>query len=652
MTDQEYGNAVEQLKKFAHHYYVLDNPIATDEEYDKLYHKVLDYEKANPLFVDHSSPTQRVGDVIKEFNKAKHLSRMWSQEDIFDHDELLTWMERIAKTHPNSTFYCEPKYDGASLNLIYEDGKLIQAITRGDGEEGEDVTNNAKTIQSIPLTITEQSRIEIRGEVVIKKSDFELINEDRLKEGESLFANPRNAAAGSLRQLDSTITAKRRLFFYTWGVGENSLGYESNKEMMEYIYTLGFIAPPDRALVTTAEQIQNLHDKFVANRDAIEMMLDGMVIKLDSMSAQRSLGYTVKTPRWSVAYKFPAIEKSTIIKDVILQVGRTGAITPVAVLEPVNIEGVVVERATLHNFDEIKRKDIRLGDHVFIIRSGDVIPKITKVIEERREGSERPITLPEVCPTCGGELLFEEKLTKCQNLSCPDRVVGSIIHFASKKCLNIDGLGDKIIEQLYHENMIAKIDDLFDLTKEQLLTLEGFKEKKADNIITAIADAKGLECWKFINALGIEHIGEVASKKICMRFGNAWLTKSKEEFLGIDGFGEEMVNSLVEFIHVNNENVSDLATILAPNAPEIKAVDESHPLYGKTIVITGTLSKPRDDFKQLCEEHGAKVSSSVSKKTHYLLYGENAGSKYDKAIAASVTTLTEAQFESLLKGEA
>lgn len=643
-----YEESVDLLKKYSYHYYVLDDPIATDEEYDVLYHEVLEYEKNNPLFIDYSSPTQRVGEITKAFNKASHLSRMWSQEDIFNYDELITWVERIYKTHPNSVFYLEPKYDGASLNLIYEDGKLIQAITRGDGTEGEDITVNAKTIQSIPLSISERSRIEIRGEVVIKKSDFEKINEERLNNNEALFANPRNAAAGSLRQLDSSITAKRKLFFYPWGVGENTLEYESNKELMEYIYSLGFIAPPDRALVRTIDEIQKIHDKFVETRDAIEMMLDGMVIKLDSLSAQRSLGYTIKTPRWSVAYKFPALEKSTVIKDVILQVGRTGVITPVAVVEPVNIEGVVVERATLHNFDEIRRKDMKINDSVFIIRSGDVIPKITKVIEANRDGSQRDIIVPQNCPTCGEQLLHEEKLIKCQNLNCSDRVINSIIHFASKKCLNIDGLGEKIVEQLFVEQKIASIKDIFFLTKESLLELDKFKEKKADNLLQAIEDTKGLECWRFINAIGIEHIGEVASKKLCAKFGLEFYTKSFDELNSIDGFGSEMVESVIEFGQVNSELIRELIEILRPSVPEIKEIDSTSEFYDKTVVITGTMSVPRDDIKELLESKGAKITNSVSKKTDFVVYGENAGSKLDKAQSLGVRVINEDEFRAML----
>jgi DNA ligase (NAD+) len=649
MRDQEYSKKVKELKKLSYEYYVNDNPIATDEEYDKLYHEVLEYEKHNPLFIDHSSPTQRVGEIIKGFNKAKHLTRMWSQEDIFDYDELLSWIQRVSKSYPDSTYYIEPKYDGASLNLIYENGKLIQAITRGDGEVGEDVTINAKTIQSIPLTIDEKSRIEIRGEVVIKKSDFDTINTQRVQNKESLFANPRNAAAGSLRQLDSTITAKRRLFFYTWGVGYNELEFDSNKLLMDYIYTLGFISPPNRAVVHSAKEIQEIHDSFVSTRDNMEMMLDGMVIKIDSLKAQKSLGYTVKTPRWSVAYKFPAIEKSTKIKDVVLQIGRTGAITPVAVLEPVNIEGAMIERATLHNFDEIKRKDIKIGDSVFIIRSGDVIPKITKVIKERRDGTQKDIPIPQSCPTCGKELLYEEKLIKCQNLSCADRVVNSIIHFVSKKSLNIDGLGDKIVEQLYTNQLVKNIEDIFNITKEELLTLDGFKAKKADNIISSINNTKNIDCSKLINAMGIEHIGEVASKKLCNRFGNEWHKQQTKEYQNIDGFGDEMVGSLMEFISVNSATIENLLSKLTPKAPDIKEIDISNPYYNKTVVITGTLSNPRESYKEMFEKLGAKVSSSVSKKTDYLLYGENAGSKYDKAKSLGVQTITEDELYSKIK---
>lgn len=652
MTHTEYQSAVELLKKYSYHYYVLDDPITTDEEYDILYHKVVAYEHENPSHILSDSPTQRVGDQPQEkFDKARHLSRMWSLEDLFNRDELDTWVNRITKVYGNVTFGCEPKFDGASLNLIYEGGRLSQAITRGDGVEGEDVTQNAKTIQSIPLSIDYAGRIEIRGEVVIFKDDFEQINEERLKNGESLFANPRNAAAGSLRQLDTRITASRRLVFMPYGIGENSLDIPNLSERMEWVYALGFRRPAMRHVCRSAEEIEGFYQEMLGVRDTFEMLLDGMVIKVDSISVQDELGYTVKNPRWAAAYKFPAIEKLTVLRDVILQVGRSGVVTPVAIVEPVDIEGVTVERSTLHNFDEIQRKDIRIGDKVIILRSGDVIPKIVKVIASERTGSEAVVPRPTHCPVCGSELLDEGALIKCQNLSCEARVVNSIIYFASKQCLNIDGLGDKIVEALHKAGLVHDVSDLFSLTMEQLLSLEGFKEKKSRNLIDAIAAARGCECWRFINALGIEHIGEVASKTLCGAFGTAFDTASREEILALEGFGGEMVESILEFVRVNGEKIEMLRSILSPVAP-VKIEAAENPFKGKSVVITGTMSVPRDVIKNLLESLGAKVASSVSKKTDYVVYGEDAGSKYDKAVELGVALLTESAFREMCEADA
>jgi len=647
MTLIEYRSAVEQLKKYAYHYYVLDDPITTDEEYDILYHQVVAYEHEHPSEIISDSPTQRVGDVPQDkFDKAQHLSRMWSLEDLFNREELETWVNRITKVYGDIRFYCEPKFDGASLNLIYDKGVLIQAITRGDGVEGEDVTKNAKTIQSIPLSIAYSGKIEIRGEVVIFKEDFEKINEERLRKGESLFANPRNAAAGSLRQLDTRITASRRLVFMPYGIGANTFEIKNLSERMEWVYNHGFRNPHMTHLCESSEQIEAFYHEMRIERDNFAMLLDGMVIKVDSISVQDELGYTVKNPRWAAAYKFPAIEKLTTLREVIMQVGRSGVVTPVAIVEPVDIEGVTVERSTLHNFDEIERKDIRIGDKVIILRSGDVIPKIVKVIVAERSGNEQSIPRPTRCPVCNSELLDEGALIKCQNMGCEARVVNSIIYFASKQCLNIDGLGDKIVEALHGAGMVHEVSDLFSLTMDQLLSLEGFKEKKSRNLIEAIAAVKGCDCWRFINALGIEHIGEVASKTLCGAFGTSFDTASREEILALEGFGGEMVESILEFVRVNSEKIERLRSILNPVAP-IKIEAHENPFKGKSVVITGSMSVPRDQIKAMLDELGAKVASSVSKKTDYVVYGEDAGSKYDKAVELGVSLLTESEFRSL-----
>ena len=648
MNNTEYKKSIKKLNLWSKHYYVLDDPITTDEVYDKLYHEVVEYEEEYPDALQANSPTQRVGDMISEgFTKESHISRMWSLEDIFDKEGLDKWLTKTYKLDSSVTFYCEPKYDGASLNLIYENGVLVKGITRGDGTIGELITQNVKTIKSIPLTIEHKEQIEIRGEVVIFKSEFEKINRVRLAVGDALFANPRNAAAGSLRQLDSSITAARNLVFLPYGVGVDSLEFKLLSDKMEYIYSLGFRKPPQRAVTKGYDEIEEMYEIMNRDRDSYEMMLDGMVVKVNEISSQIDMGYTVKVPRFAVAYKFPAVEKITTLKEIVLQVGRTGAVTPVAIVEPTDIDGVVVERATLHNFDEIVRKDIRLGDKVIILRSGDVIPKIVKVLSHERDGSEVKVEKPTLCPVCKSELLQEEVLLKCQNLECDARVVNSIMYFASKPCLNIDGLGVKIVEQLFHEGFVKSLLDLYDLTLEKLLTLEGFKEKKAQNLLNSLENAKGCDYWRFINSLGIEHIGEVASKTLAEQFGFTWVDTTKEKIVECEGIGEEMAESVLEFVRVNREAIEKLQAILQPIEPMKREEAEENPFKSKTVVLTGTMSESRGTIKEMLEELGAKVSGSVSKKTDFLIYGEDAGSKYDKAEKLGVKTLTEEEMRTL-----
>lgn len=648
MTKETYLKKIEILNKWAHAYYVEDNPIASDEEYDRLYHQILDYERAHPNEVAEDSPTKRVGGVIRdEFFKAEHIKRMWSMEDVFSKEEVGEWLARVEKNVGKCEYFCEPKFDGASMNLLYEKGSLIRAITRGDGMVGEDVTDNIRTIRSVPLSIGYQDLIEIRGEVVIRKDDFEAINQERLKTGEPLFANPRNAAAGSLRQLDSSITAKRRLVFYPWGIGENTLQYARLSQKMDFVHALGFLNPPYMQECKDIEEIERFYQQLIGLRDEIPMMMDGMVIKVDEVNKQEELGYTVKYPKWMCAYKFPAIEKVTKIKGITLQVGRTGVVTPVAEVESVEIEGVKVTRATLHNFDEIERKDIRIGDSVIIIRSGDVIPKIIKVLTDRRDGSEKAVNRPILCPTCHSELLDEGALIKCQNLHCPARIINSIIHFAKKGCMNIDGLGSKIVELLVKENIIKDILDLYFIKAEDLMGLEGFKEKKIRNLLEAIEASKGAPLYRLINAMGIEHIGEVASKALALEFGLGIVNVRFEQVVAIEGIGEEMANSLLEFMRVNHDFVLQLFDVIKP-AVEQKAEAPDNPFKDKTVVLTGAMSQSRTQIKEMLEALGAKVSGSVSKKTDYVIYGEDAGTKLEKAHSLGVATLSEAQMEEML----
>ena len=648
MNKEKYIQKVEILNKWAHAYYAEDNPMASDEEYDKLYHEVLDFEKENPNDISPLSPTLRVGGIVRdEFSKARHIKRMWSMEDVFSNSELEEWVKRVEKNAGMQEFFCEPKFDGASMNLIYENGKLVRAITRGDGVEGEEVTDNVKTIRSVPLEIAYDGLVEIRGEVLIKKDDFQSINEERLNDGEALFANPRNAAAGSLRQLDSSITAKRKLVFYPWGLGENSLAQNSLFEKMSFVYSLGFLAPPYRQRCANIEQIEEFYQKLISKRETIEMMMDGMVVKVDDVNVSEELGYTVKYPRWMCAYKFPAVEKVTRINAITLQVGRTGVVTPVAEIEPVNIEGAMIARATLHNFDEIERKDIRINDSVIIIRSGDVIPKIIKVLEDRRDGTQLVVHRPTICPTCGSELLDEGTLIKCQNLDCPDRITNAIKYFASKGCMNIDGLGAKIVEQLVDEGKIDHILDLYSLRYEDLEGMEGFKSKKINNILSSIEATKGAALHRVLNAIGMEHIGEVGAKALARKFGLGVVDATYEELISIEGFGEEMANSVLEFMRVNKDTLLKLFEIIAPTV-EVITEAEDNPFKGKTVVITGTMSVSRDEVKAFLESLGAKVSSSVSKKTDFVIYGEEAGSKLDKARELGVATITEDEMRGMV----
>ena len=641
MTREIYQEKITQLKKWAYAYYVDDNPIATDEEYDILYHQVLDYEKANPKEIANDSPTKRVGGIIREeFTKAKHIRRMWSMEDVFNLDEVQEWLDRVVKNIGDTPYFCEPKFDGASMNLLYENGKLVRAITRGDGAEGEDVTDNVRTIRSVPLSIEYEELIEIRGEVVIRKDDFEIINRERLKERGVAFANPRNASAGSLRQLDSSITAKRRLFFYPWGLGENFLEQEKLSKQMDFIYSLGFLKPPYAKACKTIKEIEEFYQFLISKRDEIPVMMDGMVIKVDEVYKQEQLGYTVKYPKWMCAYKFPAVEKVTKVNSITLQVGRTGVIVPVAEVEPVNVDGAIISRATLHNFDEIERKGLMVGDSVILIRSGDVIPKITKVLDDRRDGTEQEITRPISCPTCGSELLDEGTLIKCQNLDCPDRVVNSIIHFAKKSSMNIDGLGSKIVEILVTEGKIKDILGLYSLKYEDMEGMDGFKEKRINKLLNAIADTKGTALAKLISAMGIEHIGVVASKSIALEFGLKLIDVTEKELIAIDGIGDEMANSFLEFMRVNREFVLKLFDEVQPTVEE-KVEANENPFKGKTVVLTGSMSVGRGIIKEMLEKLGAKVGGSVSKKTDFLIYGEKAGSKLTKAEKLGVVTITE-----------
>lgn len=647
MNQKEYLQKVALANEWMRAYYEKDAPLASDEEYDKLIRELRAFESENESLISKDSPTQKIAPAIQsEFYKIAHSVKMWSMEDVFSEAELRAWAKRAKCENNESAFFIEPKFDGASLNLTYDKGKLISGATRGDGEIGEDITQNVLEIKSIPKQIHYDKKIEIRGEVVILKEDFEKINEKRASLGQSLFANPRNAASGSLRQLDVSITKERNLMFYPWGVGENSLSFHTHSEIMDFIRNLGFLKDDFVHICKSLDEVLRSYNELLSIREKKPMMMDGMVVRVNDLAHCAELGYTVKFPKFMAAFKFPALEKTTRLLNVNLQVGRSGVVTPVAVLEAVEIDGVTVRNATLHNFDEIARLDVKIGDEVSVIRSGDVIPKITKVYTNRRTGSEKSIERPAVCPVCSSELLDEGVFIKCQNLSCEARLVSSIIYFVSKKCLNIDGLGESIVQFLFKKERIKSIEDIFSLKYDDFVGLEGFKDKKITNILNAIENAKKTNLHRFINALGIEHIGEVAAKKIASSFGRQWCEKNEADFLALDGFGEEMAKSLSEFLRVNYGRIKHFYQILEFQS-EIRHKESS--ISGKSFVITGTLSRPRDEFVTIIENLGAKASSSVSAKTHFVLYGQNAGSKLEKARTLGLKCIDENEFFELIK---
>lgn len=644
MSENEYLEKVLLANEWMRAYYESDAPLASDEEYDKLIRELKAFETAYPKLINKDSPTQKIAPTIQsEFHKIKHHAKMWSMEDVFDENELKAWAKR-AKSEQD--FFVEPKFDGASLNLVYDQGKLISGATRGDGEIGEDITLNVLEIASIPKNINYNGKIEIRGEVVILKDDFEKINEKRTLQGLSLFANPRNAASGSLRQLDTNITKERNLMFYPWGVGENSLDFKKHSEIMDFVRSLGFLKDDFVHICKDLDEVVSSYNELLEQRERKAMMMDGMVVRVNDLALCNELGYTVKFPKFMAAFKFPALEKTTRLLGVNLQVGRSGVVTPVAVLEAVDLDGVKVRSASLHNFDEIARLDIKIGDIVSVIRSGDVIPKITKVYADRREGLEHSISRPTLCPVCQSELLDEGALIKCQNLNCEARLVGAIIYFVSKKCLDIDGLGENIVQFLFKKQKIKSIEDIFFLKYDDFVGLEGFKDKKINNLLNAIENAKKTQLHRFINALGIEHIGEVAAKKIASTFGKEWIKKNENDFLALDGFGEEMVSSLLDFLRVNKDRIQGFYEIFEF---QNENTAQKSVISGKSFVITGTLSKPREEFIALIESLGARASSSVSAKTNYVLYGKEAGSKLDKAKTLGVKCIDENEFLALIK---
>ena len=651
----------EELNRHNYQYHVLDQPTISDFAYDEMLQKLIRLEEENPEFKTPDSPTQRVGGTILEgFEPVTHAVQMQSLADVFSKEELFAYGIRTAEALEDlqPEYVVEMKIDGLSVSLEYENGSFVRGSTRGNGFVGEDITANLRTIHSIPLKLNRPiPYLEVRGEVFMPVSSFVKLNEQREVAGEALFANPRNAAAGSLRQLDSKITAMRNLDIYVFNIQQiEGHTVETHRDGLQYLSSLGFKVIPDEHVFTDMEDVYAEILRIGELRGSLPFDIDGAVVKINSLRQRELLGSTAKTPRWSVAYKFPAEQQETVLTDIALQVGRTGVVTPNAVLTPVRIAGSTVSRATLHNIDNIRDKDIRIGDTVIIQKAGDIIPEVVCSLKERRNGSERIFEMPEVCPACGEPLerAEGEAAVRCTSSNCPAQQLRSIIHFASKDAMDIDGLGPAIVEQLIDEGLIHDCADLYFLNQEQLLGLERFAEKSAENLIKAIEDSKQRGLDRVLFGLGIRLIGSRAGQLIAARFGSmeAICAADAEEIAQIDDIGEKMAASLVHYLREekSKEIIDKLRQAGVVLTYEKKT--ESDRLTGKVFVITGTLPNlKRAEAKTLIEQNGGKVSGSVSKKTDYLLAGEEAGSKLEKAQALGISIISEVELYHLLNEE-
>ncbi len=662
MVPEPVRRRVEELRRQIHYhnyrYYVLDDPVISDAEYDALLRELKDLEARYPEIVTPDSPTQRVGaPPLDAFQPAEHAVPMLSLENAMDAEGLREFDARIHRflgTEDPIVYACEPKFDGLAVELVYEEGRLVQGSTRGDGLVGEDVTVNLKTIRSIPLVLLGDAvprLVDVRGEVVMPVEAFRRLNREQEEEGLPPFANPRNAAAGSVRQLDSSITARRPLEFFAYGVGRlEGITVGSHWELMERLGTWGFMVTEHRRRVTGIEPAVAYCLETEARRDDFPYEIDGCVVKVDSLELQERLGTKARAPRWAIAYKFPPRQATTRILDIIPSVGRTGAITPVAVLEPVEVGGVTVSRATLHNPDEIERKGILIGDWVVVQRAGDVIPEVVRPIPERRTGHERPFVMPDRCPVCGArvERPEGEVIPRCTGLNCPAQIKGRIRHFASRRAMDIDGLGTKLVDQLVDRGLVRDVADLFRLRKEDLVSLDRMAEKSAGNLVAAIERAKRPDLARFVYALGIRHVGEATAKALAEHFGTleALMDASEEDLLQVPDVGPEVARSVRAFFSEPRNRESIRKMIEAGlEIRESRVAEGPRPLQGKTFVFTGALSSmTRNEAKARVEALGAKVSSSVSRRTDFVVVGADPGSKADRARELGVPMLTEEEF--------
>ncbi len=654
-----------ELHRHNYRYFVLDDPEISDAAYDRMTQELIAIEQAHPELADPDSPTARVGSPpLDKFETVRHSIPMLSLDKGFSEADLRAFDQRVKRglgLAEELLYTVELKLDGIAVELIYENGKLTMAATRGDGEVGEVITPNIKTISSVPLMLyvpadrQPPERLEVRGEVFITRENFKALNDRRLSENLPLFANARNAAAGSLRQLDSRITARRPLDIYVYGIGvaPELRRTDSHAESLRRLEQFGFpINPLIRNQVTLSEALdyfRYLNEK----RLTLDYEIDGMVVKVDRFSYQQKLGATSKQPRWAIAVKFEALQERTRVLDIKVQVGRTGALTPVARLEPVNVGGVTVSRASLHNADEVKKKDVRIGDQVFVQRAGDVIPEIVKVIPSARDGFEQPFQMPEHCPVCGAEALRdEEAVTRCINVACPAQLKANIRHFASKAAFDIDGLGNKLIDQLVEKNYVSSYADIFQLTREQLAGLERMGEKSADNLVNAINAGKAVSFARFLYAIGIRHVGQHIAELLASRYSSldALARASREELETVEGIGPVVAASIREFFS-RGENLAAIEALLKAGVliQTSEGNIEAAPLAGRTFVLTGSLeTMTRDQARQRIQEAGGRVSGSVSSKTDYVVAGQSPGSKLEKARQLGVPVITEAQLHDLL----
>ena len=648
------------LDRLAYEYYVLDQPSKSDQEYDRYYQELVALEDEFPQYRDPNSITQRVGGVVLDaFTKVEHKRTMLSLGNAFNLEDLHAFDERVREVVPNARYVVELKIDGLAMSLIYRDGRFVQALTRGDGVVGEDVTHNVKTIPSIPMHIPLQGEVEVRGEVYMPNASFQMLNEEREKNGEELFANPRNAAAGSIRQLDSSVAAKRKLdAFWYYFVNAQEYDIHSHEEALQKMSEMHLRVNPLRKVCERIDEVWQFIEEITEQRNDLPYAIDGMVIKVDDLDAQNRLGSTVKVPRWAIAYKFPAEEVITKLLDIVVTVGRTGRITPNAVLEPVRVAGTTVSAAQLHNEDMIKEKDIRIHDEVVVRKAGDIIPEVVRPLLERRNDTQAVYHFPTHCPICGSELVRfpEEAAHYCINQDCPARVVESMIHFASRDAMDIDTLGDKKIEFFHKQGFLNTIEDIYCLKehRQELIDLEGFKEKSVDKLLDAIEDSKQNPLEDLIYGLGIRQVGKKAAKVLAKHFlsMDALMAANEEELVAIKDIGQITAESITAFFHEpkNMELIAHLKGYGLRMDTEAEQIQESS-FSGKTIVLTGTLTQmTRNDAKALLESLGANVSGSVSKKTDLVIYGEAAGSKLTKANSLGVMTMDEDTFMKEVNG--